>query len=40
MVNAEQYGAFSGVGVILFNFLMYLKANFRRIISFKNSNYN
>jgi hypothetical protein len=30
-----QYGAFSGVGVILFNFLVYLKANYRRIIPFK-----
>jgi hypothetical protein len=40
LVYAVYYGAFLGVGVILFNFLIYPKANYRRIIPFKNSNYH
>jgi hypothetical protein len=40
MVYVVDYGAFLEVGVTLFNFLVYLKANYWRIISFKNSNYH
>jgi hypothetical protein len=35
MVYGVKYGAFSGVCFILFNFLVHLKANYRRIITFK-----
>jgi hypothetical protein len=38
MVYIVYYGASSGVGVSRFNFLVYLKANYPRIILFKNSN--
>jgi hypothetical protein len=40
MVYVVSYGAFLGVDVLLFNFLVYRKANYRRIISFKISNYH
>jgi hypothetical protein len=35
MVYVVEFGAFLGVGVVLCNFLVYLKANYRRAIPFK-----
>jgi hypothetical protein len=40
MVYVVKYGAFLGVDVILFNYFVYLKANYRFVTSFKNSSYD